>query len=63
MGSTSRLLSRDESQSFLIDDIPGRGFMTTGSFWGICIKADEGVQRKLLPAFLVSQGFLAQNNQ
>ena len=35
--------------------LPGRGFMTIGSFWGICLQADKGVQRKTLPALLFSK--------
>lgn len=36
--------------------------MTATSFWRICLKADEAVQRKSVPVFAVLQVPTAQNN-
>ena len=52
---TPHLLSCDASQSSMLDEILGRGFMTIEFFFGkICFKQIRGVQRKPLFAFVYS---------
>lgn len=44
----------------LANETPREGIHATGSFWGICLEADKGVQRKPFPDFQVPQ---AQSRQ
>ena len=60
---TPHLLSCDASQSSMLDEILGRGFMTIEFFFGkICFRQITGVQRKPLFVIVYSRMSLAQNN-
>lgn len=43
--------------------LPERGFTAAEFFWRVCLQANKGIQRKLLPVFAVFQVPAAQNNQ
>ena len=55
MVTPSSLLSGDTSPPSLLDETPGRRFMTIGCFWSICLEADNRVQRKPFLALLFSK--------
>ena len=63
MVTPSSLLSGDTSPPSLLDETPGRRFMTIGCFWSICLEADNRVQRKPFPEFAIFQVPTTKNNQ